>query len=117
MEEALQGILKKAREEEEEEQRRPKVRLEYDESVSHLARDISARRRGVAAPPPASGAEAYQEKRKKKKKKKKRPAAEGGGASPSSSGRAEAQQGDVRTNLAVAMRTSSTPSLRFDPTP
>ena len=56
MEEALQGILKKAREEEEEQQRRPKVRLEYDESVSHLARDISARRRGVAAPPPASGA-------------------------------------------------------------
>ena len=111
MEQALPGVAGEVRGREEE-QRRPLVRFQYDDSVSHLLRDV---RRGRAVTQRQQKDANKDRKENSHIKQKQRPAAKAGGDASQAAGRRQAET--VRTRLAVQRRASGTPSLRFEPTP
>ena len=130
MEQALPGVAGKVRGRGEE-RRQPLVRFQYDDSVSHLLRDV---RRGRAVTQrqqkdankdrkenshikqkPAAKDANKDRKENSHIKQKQRPAAKAGGDASQAAGRRQAET--VRTRLAVQHRATTTPSLRFEPTP
>ena len=121
MEQALPGVAGKVRGREEE-QRQPLVRFQYDDSVSHLLRDVrrgravTQQRQQTAAPPkPAAKDTNKDRKENSHRKQKQRPAAKAGGDASQAAGRRQAET--VGTSLAVQRRANTTPRLRFEPTP
>ena len=114
MEQALPGVSGKVRGREEE-RRQPLVRFQYDDSVSHLLRDVRrgravTQRQQTAAPPkPAAKDTNKDRKENSHRKQKQRPGAKAVGDASQAAGQGQAET--MRRTLAVQR---AEPALRAD---